>query len=306
MTQTLESHLTTMNDANPIGQTSMTTYTPEALNLQYNNRLLVPECMDILAKWTQDSAKVRQSLPCHLDVPYGKAASHTLDIFPAANSQAPVVVFIHGGYWRTLDKADQSFLAPTLTQQGACVVIPNYSLCPAVTVSDIVLELVQAVSWVYQNIDQYGGDPARITIAGHSAGGHLVAMLLACQWQKVNHTLPSDVVKNALSISGLFEMQTIQRCPYLQDSLHLTDAEVLRISPAWMPAPPSGQLLSVCGGDESDEFKRHNQLIQTAWGTATVPISETLAGLNHFTMLETLCQRGSRLNDLLMSLVRPN
>ena len=260
--------------------------------------------MDILAKWTQESAAVRQSQRCHIDVPYGKADSHKLDIFPATNHQAPVVVFIHGGYWRTLDKADQTFLAPTLTQQGACVVIPNYSLCPAVTVSDIVLELVQAVAWVYNNIARYGGDPRRITIAGHSAGGHLVAMLLSCLWQAHDKKLPSNVVKNALSISGLFEMQSIQRCPYLQDSLHLTDAEVKRISPAWLPAPKAGQLVSVCGGDESSEFKRHNQLIQSAWGKDVVPISEVLPSLNHFTILETLCQSGSRLNGLLLGLLQ--
>ena len=287
----------------------MMNYTPDELNRLYNNRLLVPECMDILAKWTQESAAVRQSQRCHIDVPYGKADSHKLDVFPAAdpaNHLAPVVVFIHGGYWRTLDKADQSFLAPTLTQQGACVVIPNYSLCPAVTVSDIVLELVQAVAWVYNNIARYGGDPRRITIAGHSAGGHLVAMLLSCLWQAHDKKLPSNVVKNALSISGLFEMQSIQRCPYLQDSLHLSDAEVLRISPAWLPAPKAGQLVSVCGGDESSEFKRHNQLIQSAWGKQAVPVSEVLPGLNHFTILETLCQGGTRLNGLLLGLLQPN
>ncbi len=283
----------------------MHSHTPDQLNRLYNNRLLVPECMDILARWTQDSATARQSHLCHVDVAYGRSPSHNLDIFPATanahteNNLAPVVVFIHGGYWRSLDKTDQSFLAPVLTKQGACVVIPNYSLCPAVTVSDIVLELVQAVAWVYKNIAKYGGDPKRITIAGHSAGGHLVAMLLTCLWKKVDESLPTDVVKNALSISGLFEMQSIKRCPYLQDSLHLSDSEVKRISPAWLPAPKTRQLVSVCGGDESSEFLRHNQLIQTAWGKQTVPISEAFPGLNHFTILETLSQRGSRLNDLL-------
>jgi len=108
----------------------------------------------------------------------------------------------------------------------------------------------------------------------------------------------------------LFEMQSIQRCPYLQDSLRLTDAEVQRISPAWLPAPivsnKSGQLISVCGGDESSEFKRHNQLIQSAWGKDVVPVSEVLPGLNHFTILETMCQSGSRLNGLLLDLLQPN
>jgi arylformamidase len=280
-----------------------------ALDKLYNNRLLVPECMDMLQRWTRDSAAVRQSVDCKLDVSYGLGDKEKLDIFPNTSSKttspkaAPVLIFIHGGYWRSLDKADQSFLAPAFTKQGSCVVIPNYSLCPAVTVSDIVLQLVKAVAWVYKNIDRYGGDPKRITVAGHSAGGHLVAMLISCLWGKFDKTLPSDVVKNALSISGLFEMETPMHSPYLQDSLHLTVAEVKRISPAWMPAPKQGQLFSVVGGDESPEFLRHNQLIQDAWGKSAVPVCEQLPGLNHFTVLESLCQSESRLHRLAQELL---
>ena len=285
----------------------MTTRDAAALDKLYNNRLLVPECMDILQRWTQDSAAVRQSVDCKLDVAYGLGDKEELDVFPGAKTDssktAPVLIFIHGGYWRSLDKADQSFLAPAFTQQGCCVVIPNYSLCPAVTVSDIVIQLVNAVAWVYKNIEKFGGDPQRITIAGHSAGGHLVAMLLSCLWQKFDTTLPNDVVKNALSISGLFELETPMHSPYLQDSLHLTPAEVKRISPAWMPAPASGKLYSVVGGDESPEFLRHNQLIQEAWGNQTVPVSEQLPGLNHFTVLEALCQPTHRLHQLALELL---
>ena len=284
----------------------MTTRNAAALDKLYNNRLLVPECMEILQRWTQDSAAVRQTADCKLDVAYGLGDKEKLDIFPCTTSSkaAPVLIFIHGGYWRSLDKADQSFLAPVFTKQGSCVVIPNYSLCPAVTVSDIVLQLVNAVAWVYKNIEKYGGDPKRITVAGHSAGGHLVAMLLSCLWPKFDATLPNDVVKNALSISGLFEMETPMHSPYLQDSLHLTVAEVKRISPAWMSAPKQGKLFSVVGGDESPEFLRHNQLIQEAWGKQAVTVSEQLPGLNHFTVLEALCQPKHRLHQLAQELLQ--
>jgi arylformamidase len=284
----------------------MTKRDAAALDKLYNNRLLVPECIDILQRWTQDSATVRRSEDCKLDIAYGLGDKEKLDVFPSATSSksAPVLIFIHGGYWRSLDKADQSFLAPAFTKQGSCVVIPNYSLCPAVTVSDIVLQLVKAVAWVYKNIDKYGGDPKRITVAGHSAGGHLVAMLLSCLWGKFDKTLPNDVVKNALSISGLFEMETPMYSPYLQDSLHLTPPEVKRISPAWMPAPKQGKLYSVVGGDESPEFLRHNQLIQDAWGKQVVPMCEQLPSLNHFTVLESLCQPESRLHRLAQELLQ--
>lgn len=282
----------------------MTTQDTAALDKLYNNRQLVPECMDILRRWTLDSAAVRASAKCTLDVKYGENAAESLDIFPAATPHAPVLIFIHGGYWRSLDKADHSFIASAFTQLGTCVVIPNYSLCPAVTVSDIVMQIVKAVAWTYKNIEAYGGDPQRITLAGHSAGGHLVAMLLSCLWQKYDKTLPADVVKNALSISGLFEMETPKQSPYLQDSLHLTEAEVKRISPAWLPVPKQGKLCSVVGGDESPEFLRHNQLIQDAWGQSTVPVCEQLPGLNHFTVLDSLCQPGQRLHQLAQALLQ--
>jgi arylformamidase len=286
----------------------MTTRDAAALDKLYNNRLLVAECMDILQRWSQDSAAVRQLVDCKLDITYGSGDSEKLDIFPnsatLSSKASPVLIFIHGGYWRSLDKVDHSFIAPTFTQSGVCVVVPNYSLCPAVTVSDIVLQQVKAVAWVHKNIGRYGGDPKRITVAGHSAGGHLAAMMLSCLWQKFDKTLPSNVVKNALSISGLFEMDTPMHSPYLQDSLHLTAAEVKRISPAWMPAPKQGRLYSVVGGDESPEFLRHNQLIQNAWGKSTVPVCEQLPGLNHFTVLGTLCQPDSRLHRLAQELLQ--
>jgi arylformamidase len=286
----------------------MTNFDATTLDNLYNNRLLVTDCLDILQRWTQDSASVRQSVDCKLDVAYGHGDKEKLDIFPSNKTSslqaAPVLIFIHGGYWRSLDKSDQSFLAPVFTRQGCCFVIPNYSLCPAVTVSDIVLQLVKAVSWVYKNINKYGGDPQRIAVAGHSAGGHLVAMLLSCLWQKFDKTLPKDVVKSALSISGLFEMETPMHSPYLQDSLHLTHAEVERISPAWMPAPKQGKLYSLVGGDESSEFLRHNQLIQNAWGKQAVPVCEQLPGLNHFTVLDSLCQSESSLHQLTQELLK--
>jgi arylformamidase len=242
----------------------MSTWDAAALDKLYNNRLLVPECMETLQRWSQDSTSVRQSAICQLDVKYGQGAHESLDIFPCTSAHVPVLVFIHGGYWRSLDKSDHSFIAPAFTRQGSCVVIPNYSLCPAVTVSDIVLQLVKAVAWVYKNIEKYGGDHRRITVAGHSAGGHLAAMMLSCLWSSYDKELPMDVVKNALSISGLFELETPMHSPYLQDSLHLTPDEVKRISPAWMPSPTWGKLYSVVGGYESSEFLRHTQLAASA------------------------------------------
>jgi arylformamidase len=271
----------------------------------YNNRALVPEHAAHFAYWSETSAKVRATHRCFQDVVYGRGLNETLDIFPSdqATDKAPVVVFIHGGYWRSLDKADHSFVAPAFTAQGAHVVVPNYALCPAVTVSDITLQMVKCVAWVWRNIHRFGGDPTRITLVGHSAGGHLAAMLLACHWQTYAADLPVHLVTRALSISGLYELASVQAVPFLQDSLRLTDEDVLRNSPAWMPAPKQGTLYSVAGGIESDEFLRHNQLIQQAWGKTRVPVAESLPGLQHFSIVESMTQPGSRLHTLALELL---
>ena len=275
------------------------------LDRMYNNRALVPEHAEHFAHWRQASAQARAEHRCFQDVAYGLGPNESLDIFPAESTGeggAPVMVFIHGGYWRALDKADHSFIAPAFTAQGAHVVVPNYALCPSVSVSHITLQMVKAVAWVWRNIHRFGGDRNRIVIVGHSAGGHLAAMLMACQWQRYAKDLPEHVVHKALSISGLFELDSIRQTPFLAD-LHLTEAEALHNSPAYMPAPASGILYSVVGGAESEEFLRHNQLIQHAWGQARVPVSEALAGLNHFSVLETLVQPGVRLHSLACELL---
>lgn len=272
------------------------------LDRLYNNRALVSDYADYFARWVQASAAARQSQSCVLDLPYGEAPSETLDIFPAAGSGAPVLVFLHGGYWRSLDKADHSFIAPPFTRAGACVVLANYALCPAVSIPDIVVQMVRALAWTYRHIAAYGGDPGRITVVGHSAGAHLAAMLLACVWPAYAPDLPLRLVKNALGISGLYELESIRHTPFLQQSLRLTAAQAKKASPAWLAPPPvangRGVLNSVAGGAESAAFLSHNALIQQAWGRRVVPVAQVLPGLNHFSILDSLVQPHQRLHQM--------
>jgi len=273
------------------------------LDRMYNNRALVPDHVRHLTRWAADSARVRASERCELDLAYGDGPMETLDLFPAADrGPAPVLVFLHGGYWRALDKSDHSFLAPAFTRRGVCVVVPNYTLCPATTIPGIALQMVQALAWTWRHVARFGGDPSRITVAGHSAGGHLAALMLACRWPQVGRELPAALVRNALSISGLYELEPLRHAPFLQD-LRLTEADARRASPALMPAPAEGTLYSVAGGDESPEFLRHNALIQQAWGRQRVPICENLPGLNHFSVLEALADPAHRLNRLTLELL---
>ena len=269
---------------------------------QYDNRARVPEHPQLFERWARASALSRDGLSRRLDVAYGPGPNETLDVFPTTDGDAPVLVFIHGGWWRAFDKRDHSFVAPAFVNAGAMVVVPNYTLCPATSIEGITMQMVQALAWTWRHAHLYGGDAKRIVVAGHSAGGHLAAMLLSCDWKAVGADLPRDLVKKALAISGLFDLDAIRRTPFLQPDLRLTPASVRRLSPAGFPAP-RGTLVAVAGGDESEEFLRQTQLIQKLWGRQTVPVSEALPGLNHFSVLHDLVDPDTRLNQLARQLL---
>jgi arylformamidase len=270
----------------------------------YNNRARVADAPVYLARWPAESAKARLWARSELDVPYGDGPAETLDVFPAAQQPgAPVLVFIHGGYWRALDKSDFSFVAPAFAQAGACVVIPNYALAPAVTVPQITMQMVRAVAWTFRHSARFGGDPSRIVVAGHSAGGQLAAMMLACEWQRFDAALPKDVVGGALAISALHDLEPIRRTPFLQQDLRLTPQQVAQASPARLPAPAHGTLYSVVGGDESEEYIRQNRLIQQRWGPERVPVCEPVLGRNHFSVLDALVDPRERLHGLARALL---
>jgi arylformamidase len=262
---------------------------PTWFDAQYNNRARIPEHPAILRYWSDASAHARERHEDMRELAYGADASERLDLFPAegVTSGAPVLVYLHGGYWRALDKRDQSFIAPPFVEAGAMVVVPNYALCPAVSIEHIVMQLVQGLVWVHRHAIEHGGDPARIVVAGHSAGGHLAAMLLACDWRAVAPDLPADLVKAALAISGLYEIEPLRHAPFLAPDLKLTKASARRLSPALMPAP-AGTLVAVVGGDESEEFLRQAALIEQAWGPRTVIAVERVAQRHHMNVLHEL------------------
>jgi arylformamidase len=262
---------------------------PAWFDTQYNNRARIPEHPAILQHWHDASVQARERHTDMRELAYGTDPTEQLDLFPASGgtSGAPVFVYLHGGYWRALDKRDQSFVAPPFVEVGAMVVVPNYALCPAVSIEHIVMQMVRALAWVHRHAAEHGGDPARIVVAGHSAGGHLAAMLLACDWRAVAPDLPPDLVKAALSISGLYELEPLRHTPFLAPDLKLNAASARRLSPALMPAP-RGTLVAIVGADESEEFLRQADLIEKAWGPRCVIASERVAQRHHMNVLHEL------------------
>jgi arylformamidase len=183
------------------------------------------------------------------------------------------------------------------------VVMLNHALCPAVSVEHIVLQLVRALAWVHRHAVEYGGDASRIVAAGHSAGGHLATMLLACDWRAVAPELPDDLVGAALSISGLYDLEPLRHASFLAPDPRLTAASARRLSPALVPAP-RGRLVALVGGDESEEFLRQHGLIAGAWGPSVVLACEEVAGCNHMNVSDELASPGSLVQRWGLSLLR--
>ena len=272
-------------------------YDADHLTLQYLPSMTVTDSAAHIERWQKSSDVYRQRCGDHghLDIAYGESPGERLDIFCQTNAAAPVHVYIHGGYWQRTDKSDYSFLAETLVGDGVCVVIPNYSLCPLVTVDEIVREMRRALAWVYLNIADYGGDPQRIHISGHSAGGHLTAMMALTDWTQQDNRLPADLVKSGVPISGVFDLLPLVYTP-INDPLGLNVDTARQLSPLFMGGENLPPLGFAVGGDESDEFRRQNQDMASHWSSLGGDMSIIdCPARHHFNVIENLTDPSSHL-----------
>ena len=257
------------------------------INFQYLPRLTVNNAEEYLQKSAARSARLRKKIACQIDVPYGDTPGQTLDIFPAARKGAPVHVFIHGGYWRALDKDIYSHIAAPMVAAGATVVLPNYDLCPKVRITDIVHQMRRAIAWVYKNIAKHNGDPKRIYVSGHSAGGHLTGMMIATDWSKEGR-LPKDLIKGSAPLSGLFDIEP-HRHSQLQPDIRLTAKEAKAMSPMYLPPLAKGPVIVAVGGGEPDLF--HWQSLEYAARLRSYRIKAdyiATPGDNHFGITDRL------------------
>jgi arylformamidase len=270
---------------------------------EYNNRELVPEHPQFFARWQEDSARARSGLSAHLDLRYGDMPGEAIDIFPARKGDGGCMMFIHGGYWRSLDKKDFSFLAPAWVDAGVSLAVVNYDLCPKVTMEEIVRQMLRASRWLWLNAARYGIDRDRLYVSGHSAGGHLTAMLMCALWPAFDSRLPKDLWKGGLAISGLYDLRPLQQVDFLQQDLRLDAASALKLSPAFMAPATRAPVMSCVGGDESSEFLRQNRLLGERWGSAfagDVP----MPGANHFSVADGLAEPSSALFQAGMRLMK--
>lgn len=254
------------------------------LEAEYNNRARVPESGEIIAGWARDAKAFRDQGHAPAVIPYGAGARNSIDYFAAAK-QGAIVVFIHGGYWQALDASFFSHLARGLMSHGISVAMPSYDLCPQVSVADIIAQMRAAVSELTKR-----GRP--LVIAGHSAGGHLAACMLATEWR---------TVRAAYAISGLFDLPPLVPTS-INKALQLDDAGARAISPLYGPLPRAGSLDAVVGGDESGEYHRQSRSIVATWGGAIPTRYDTVPGANHFTAIAPLADAQSAMTLRLKAL----
>lgn len=246
------------------------------IDAQYNCRATVPDMFAILAEYRTRTDAAKAALPHAADLRYGPHERNRLDVYPAAAAApAPVLVFIHGGYWRMLDAADSGAMAPALTAAGACYVALDYVLRPEATVAEIVAQCRAGLDWVRRNIADHGGDPARLHLAGSSAGGHLAGMLL-----------DEPGVTGATLLSGLYELEPVRRS-FVNGWAELDEADVARLSPARRPVPPGLAVAMSVGDTETAEFKRQTADFAARLRAGGCAVEEVPArpGSNHFDLI---------------------
>jgi arylformamidase len=253
---------------------------------EYDNRGRVPEHPEIFARWEREGAAYRAAARGDYGLKYGPAPRQTIDLFPAKDG-APLALFIHGGWWRSLDPSLFSQVAAGPNAHGVNVAVVGYSFCPQVSIATIIEELRVACLWLWRKYRR------RIFVYGWSAGGHLAACLLAQDWKQLAADAPADLVPAAYAISGVYDLAPLLHVSQNAD-LKLDAAEARRLSPLLWAMPAGRTFDAAVGALESSEFLRQSRSIAETWSARGVATRyQEIAGANHFTAVDPLARPDS-------------
>ncbi len=267
------------------------------LEAEYNNRARVPEHPGIIGGWATDAAAFRAARPdAVLGETYGIGERHRYDLFPAADPRpgAPVLLFIHGGYWQALDRSFFSHMAAGANAHGLDVAVMSYDLCPQVPLGEIVDQTIACARQLHRRTGR------KVLPFGHSAGGHLAACLAGANWPWIGESEP--IIAAAMPVSGLFHLAPLVRTS-VNAALGMDVGQASRLSPlVW--SPPAGlKVTAVVGGAESSEYHRQTRALVDAWRPMGVEVKEIVVeGANHFTVIAPFAEAGSALTRELVAL----
>ena len=274
---------------------------PDEIRCQFDMRVAVPDWQDFVGTYLRRSEAARTRLKCERELCYGALPLQTLDIFPANAPKAPVVMFWHGGGWRSQSKDHFTYVAEPLVSAGICAVVVGYDLHPAGTLRQMMLETYEAIGWTWRNIAAHGGDPSRIVLSGHSAGAQLAGMALAHDFS--GEGLPRSPGRGALLISGSYDMEPHRHHERYSD-LGLDDDLVHEVSPACNPPlDPQVALVLTVGANETPGYiaqaERFCGKCRSRGHDARVLLSP---GDHHFSVIERLGEPGHEMTRALIAL----
>jgi arylformamidase len=253
--------------------------------VEYNNRARVPDHEEIFARWAWEGENYRAETlkagRAQLGLCYGDTPRQSIDLFlPEAGETAPLALFIHGGWWRSLDASMFSQMACGPNAHGVMVAVAGYDLCPNVTIGDIVEQMRRACLFLWQRFNR------RLFVYGHSAGGHLAGAMLATDWAALYPKVPADLVPAGYAVSGVFDLTPLVGISVNQE-LRLTSDEARTLSPLFWPVKSGRVFDAAAGGLESNEFKRQSKTLAQTWQQSGVQTRyEEIAGTNHFTVID--------------------
>jgi arylformamidase len=261
------------------------TYGADEIEIQFNPRAAVPDFDDHQARHAAWSAAARSRLHGHLDVAYGEGALHKVDVFPVPGARdAPVHVYLHGGYWRAQDKANFAHVAETLVGHGIGTVVANYDLCPAVTLDGTVDSALRAIAWTWRHAREYCGDPDRLTLSGHSAGAHLCAMALAHDWAAEG--LPANLIKGAVPSSGIYDPEPAMHTT-VNAEIRLTEEIAKRNDALRLPPTVRCPVRLFVGGDEPEGWIDQSELYAEHLRRHGFDVDRTVVpGTHHFDIID--------------------
>lgn len=271
---------------------------------EYNNRARVPEHPEIFARWTRDGAAYRDEASkdgrAELGLKYGPSPRQYIDLFKpkSRDANAPLALFIHGGYWRSLEPSQFSQLARGMNAHGVTVAVAGYDLVPQVSIGQIIEQMQAACLYFWKKLGR------RIMVSGHSAGGHLAACMVATDWKKLDASAPADLVPAGYAISGLFDLDVLTHLSGNAD-FKLDAAEARRISPLFWPLVRGKVLDAVVGALESSEFLRHSKTVADDWRErGAITRYEAVPDLNHFTICDPMEDANSAMTKRMVELAK--
>lgn len=269
------------------------------LDAEYDNQRHVPDFRVTLEAYAERSQAARATLACRVGLPYGAGARQQMDVFPAAGGGTPVHVFFHGGAWRNLHRDDAAAQAPATVAAGIAYVAAGFDLATEVSLDAMVFQARVAVAWIGAHAREFGADPARLTVSGHSSGAHLAAMVAVTDWSAL-FGLPADLVKGVALVSGLYDLEPV-RLSYRNALLQLDADAVGRLSPIRHHTPPRTQIMLAMAEHDTAEFHRQTRALEKAWSTPPVIVA---ADRNHYDVALDLADPASAIGAACLALAK--